>query len=605
MTLHPFLPVRFTACGAGLASLLVGCGNKPTDTGDTGYTDVCRGSTESLPDDLHVVGLTATSNGTVWALGDGGGWWRDSGAGWASVGSLRDGGSVNGFGSTFATGDTVWAVGQDDLSWTVGTSWAAVDLGLDDESVQDAAGLDASTVAVVTNTFCDDCETVDVRLRVGDASGFDLTDLGWIPDAVLAVGGDGAGRALAVSGDVGWLWDNGVWTAVTLPAVAYWTDVIGFDGQWVLAGEDGTLLRGSDGDWRAETLEVMQPRLAGTGMDDLWVLGVDATNTSAALHDDGTGWVVVPLPDGAWGRAVAPAVGELVTGGMGPAIARGGTSGLVQEWSTAHLIGDGAAWSAPDGTIFLAESDGFLAVDEGGAWTTVGAIDGGQARDAAGCGDLRWALAEEGQVATWDGATLTQDAGLSEDNTWYWTIAATADCTVVAGGFHMSDDETSTAVLRALVNGAWQELPAPPGRWLNALLAASTTDLVVATSDGLYVGDGTTWSAVAGAADVTDLARTDDGRVWVAMDGDARGLAELVDGALVVVDGAPDRIDTLLPHGDAVITAGWEGESTAIRRWDGTWTDLTSVDGSLGALGIEGEDTLLVLTWDMAERVCL
>lgn len=599
MTLRPFLLVQVMTCGLALG----GCGNKPIDTGDTVDTGGCTGSTESLPDDLHVVGLTATSNGTVWALGDGGGWWRDSGAGWASVGSLRDGG--NGFRSTFATGDTVWAVGQDGLSWTVGTSWTAVDLGLDHESVQDAAGLDASTVAVVTNTFCDDCETVDVRLRIGDAAGFELTDLGWIPDSVLAVGGDGAGRALAVSGGVAWLWDNGVWAGVTLPAVAYWTDVVGFDGQWVLVGDDGTLARGTDGAWSTETLPVTQPRLSGTGMDDLWVLGVDAAFASAAFHDDGTGWVAVPLPDGEWGSAVAPAVGDLVTGGVGPAIARGGTTGLVQEWSTAHLIGDGAAWSAPDGTIFLAESDGYLAVDEGGAWTTIGQIDGGQVRDAVGCGDLRWALAEEGQVATWDGATLTPDAGLIDDNTWYWTIAATADCTVVVGGFHMSDDETSSTVLRAQVDGAWQDLPAPPGRWLNALLAGSTTELVAATSDGLYVGDGTTWTPVPGAADVTDLARTADGRTWVAMASDARGLAELVDGTLLVVDGAPDRIDTLLPDGNALITAGWEGESTVIRGWDGAWRDLASVDGSLGALGIEGEDTLLVLTWDLAERVCL
>ncbi len=376
-----------------------------------------------------------------------------------------------------------------------------------------------------------------------------------------------------------------------------------------MIADDGTLATGSDGAWTLAAVDSQFPVLAGTSLDDLWVLGANSDGASSLVHSDGASWVPVTLPQGSWNAVLAPAPGQVTVGGEGPSIASGDVGGLDLEWTTAHVLGQGSAWSAPDGTVFLAEEDGWLAVDDAGTWTTVGQLPGSWTGiSASGCGSDRYALLETGELGTWDGASYTEDDALVAPDTMYFKVTTTDDCTVLAAGGAHDTNEVGTVVLRAQVDGIWEDLPPAPGQYANALLASSLTDLVVATSSGVYTGDGAAWTLV-DPNPAGDIARTSDGRVYVALDGDV-GLAELVDGALVPVDGAPPRVDHLLADGTALYAWGYEGTTDAglsqvIRRWDGAWTvDYATGTSDSVAVALEGADTLLVLEGDEAVSVC-
>ncbi len=589
-------------------SLLLGCTNEsqqPDDDTD-GDTDDCVDSTETLTTDTAIVALTHTEDGTLWAMGGSHGWWADSGTGWEPVDDL----SGTGAWEITSEGSDIWVGGQWGVFYSDGMAWTEVPTGLpDDGSVVDIAGLGDGRVALISNEWIDDGNGAHVRLHAGNAGGITTTDLGWIADAGRAVGGDGAGRALAV-GEVGgaWLLEEDTWTEVTLPVEAYWTDVIGFDGRWVLVSSDGTVLRGSPGNWETEEVAVNMPRLAGVAEDELWIAGsVSALEyeTGVIWHDQGQGWSPVAGPESALYAAVAPSAGTLVVGGEGPSIGRGDADGVGVEWTASYLVGGGEAWSAPDGRVFLATFHGQFVVDDAGTWTTLGSIgDGGSDIEIDGCETTVFAMSGEGELVTWDGVTLEHYDLPVEENTQYNDLNVTPDCVPVVVGKRTGEGEVDTPVALYLSNEDWVDLPTPPGSYANHVLAISPSDLLVATNEGLYRGDGEAWSAVSGTTDdVKDLVRTSDGRIWVSIKN--AGLHELVADALVPVSGSPTRVDHLLPQGDALLCMEWSNDIGTVHRWDGAWETITTTDDVSALMALEGESYLLILTWDELIRICL
>jgi len=575
------------------------------DSADDDDTDDCVDSTELLPTDTAILAMTRTEDGTLWAQGDEYRWWSDRGKGWEPVDSLRG----NGASEITSEGLEIWIDDLEGVFYSEGISWTEVPTGLPGGAVRDIAGLGDGRIALLTDEeLPGDGGFVDIRLLVGDEGGFVLTDLGEIQDHGRVIGGDGTGRALAAAQGTAWLLEGDSWTEVALPIVDYWTDVVGFDGRWVLVSIYGTVLRGSPGDWEIEQVDVYDPRLAGVTEVDLWLVGAVSNveyETGVIWHSQGAGWSPVPGPTSALHAAVAPSAGTVVVGGAGPSIGRGDAGGVEVEWTTRHLVGEGDAWSAPDGRVFLATYYGQLEVDDGGTWTNLGTVgDGGYGFEVYGCETEVFAMSDEGAFATWDGATLEHDELATDEYTFFFGLGVTPDCVPVVAGSQSNYEEITTPIVRYLTDEGWVELPTLPDRYANNVLAMSLTDLLVSTSDGLYRGDGETWSPVSGTTDdVSDLAQTSDGRIWVSTQN--AGLNELVGDALVPVSGTPSRIDHLLPHGDALFAMEWDDGLGTVHRWDGAWEAITTTDDVSALMALEGESYLLVLTWETITRVCL
>ena len=595
---------RCTGCLLALALLLVGCPTGVPDDDGQGDAEECFDETEQLPTDTAITGLTRSADGTLWAMGNDFRWWADSGAGWAPVDSLRGTGGSG----IAAEGSTLWAVGQWGVFHSEGVVWTDESAALtDDGTPQDVAGLGDGRVAVVSSEEANGGNGVRVRLHVWDAGEFTTTDLGWITDYGRAVSGDGAGAALVAGESVVWLLEGDEWSELTLPVADYWVDVLGFDGYWILVSTYGTVLRGSADGWDIEEVEVYEPRLAGTATDDLWIAGMNADTHEGGViwRDQGAGWAEVPAPEQTLRTAVSSDAGELVVGGDGPTIGRGDGAGVDVEWTNPSLVGDGAIWSASDGKVFFVDHQGQLLVDEEGVWTTLGWVgNGGYDVDMDGCQALVFALSGEGEVVTWDGNTLESEALQPDESTFYSALSVTSECVPVVGGVETSEDEDFTPVVRYRDGNSWTDLPIPPDRSVHEVLATSPTDLVIATGQGLYRGDGATWTSVTGTTDdISDLAQTADGRVWVSTQN--AGLNELVGDALVPVSGSPTRVDLLLPLGNALLAKEWSNDIATIHRWDGTWETVTTSDEVGALLALEGDDYLLVITWDSLSRVCL
>lgn len=420
------------------------------------------------------------------------------------------------------------------------------------------------------------------------------------------VGGDGAGAALAAGGRVAWLLEGDTWSELTLPFEAYWVDIVGFDGHWVLVSTHGTVLRGSPDAWIVEEVEVFEPRLTGSAEDDIWVAGKNLEHDGGVVWlYQGAGWSEVPSPEQPLEAAMASGAGEIVVGGDGPTIGRGDSNGVEVEWTNHSLDGNGAVWSAPDGKVFLVDHHGQLFVDEGGVWTTLGWVgNGGSDIEIDGCETVVFAMSGEGEVVSWDGSTLVHDELPAVESTFYSELSVTPECVPVVGGVHTGEGEVVTPVVRYLDGDSWTDLPTPPDGTVHEVLAASPSDLLVATNDGLYRGDGENWMPVSGTTDdVSDLTSTSDGRVWISTQN--VGLNELVGDALVPVSGSPTRVDLLLPQEDALFAKEWSNDIATIHRWDGAWETITTSDEVGALLAFEGDTYLLVVTHDALARVCL
>lgn len=597
------IPVLALACGKDDPK------HSEHETGDD--TAGCVDTTEVLPADSSISALSAMKDGRLWALGNAESWWKNEGEGWSAVPELAGTG-----GYMLATeGELLWVASHSAVFTTRGTSWTEVGVDLEgEENIEGLAGLGDGRVAIVSeedmNPECEeDCPTQNrIVLRVGDADGFETTDLGTIEKSVWAVGSDGEGHALAAGYDDAWYYDGESWSELSLPVEGYWTDILGFGGEWVLLSEDGLVLRGAPDAWSQENLEVSVPRLSGDSLSNLWIVGTDVAPWGTFIyHDGGEGWVLVAGPDIQY-AAVLARDGEVIIGGEGPAIARGDASGVAVEWTTPQITGGGDAWSMPDGAVFLAQYNGGLAVDREGIWTTLATDDESDTRfvSANGCDGIAYALSESASLVAWNGEEIERDDGLYGEGTFAWDLGMTADCVPVVSSESFEEGENANVRLDARIDGLWVSLEAPPGGFAYALLAPSLEDMLIATDEGLYAGDGATWTAISGVPSfVGDLARTEDGRVWVATQED--GLLELVDGALVAVEGSPERIDRLLAWGNAVFATAYDlgAHEASVHRWDGAWTELARPKDAGALLAIEGGDTLLVLEYDQLTRVCL
>jgi len=213
-------------------------------------------------------------------------------------------------------------------------------------------------------------------------------------------------------------------------------------------------------------------------------------------------------------------------------------------------------------------------------------------------------LSGEGAFASWDGTNLEHDDLTTEVYSYFHGLGVTPDCVPVVAGTQTTEEEIDTPFVRYLADEGWLDLPTPPDRSAYRVLAMSTTDLLVVTNDGLYRGDGETWTAISGTTDdVSDMVRTSDGRTWVSTQN--AGLNELVGDALVPVSGSPTRVDHLLPRGDALFAMEWTDGLGTVHRWDGAWEAIITTDDVSALMALEGDSYLLVLTWEAITRVCL
>ena len=168
--------------------VLAGC---PTDNqNDDGLgdddADGCVDETELLPTDIAITGLTRTSDGTLWAMGNAFRWWANSGFGWEPVDSLRGTG-----GDAITTeGSTLWAAGQWGVFRSEGASWTDESAGLPDGgTLRDVAGLGDGRIAMVSSQEVNEGGSVRVRLYVWDGvSSPRPTSVGWTSTAVWSAG---------------------------------------------------------------------------------------------------------------------------------------------------------------------------------------------------------------------------------------------------------------------------------------------------------------------------------------------------------------------------------------------------------------------------------
>lgn len=598
------------ACGGDKAA--------PIDEGPGDSGAGCEAASAWIPVDETVVGLLHTADGVEWAVGDAGGWWRAGEAGWEALPAMR--GPI---GPATSAGERLWALGSDTVSWSEGGAWTEVSTGLEWEWMRDIAGLSDGQVAVVSVEGCDDCETVPTHLLIGGAAGFTQTELLGLTSPPNAVGADDAGGALAAGGDLAWRWDGASWIDEVLPVEGRWVDVLGFDGEWALLSSDGLLLVGAEGAWVEREVSGFGPvtavALAGTSLDDLWVvgqLGDEGEAHGAVWHDEGEGFIEVSAPASPITAATATSPGALRLGLTGPEIAEGGAGGFSTTWTTPHWEANGAAVSLSDGTNLFIDTDGRLTVGNFDEWTVRGEMELEHPETvlALSLGEAAYAVTESGAFLDWDvttAAAARSDLALGDE--MVEALAVTGAGEPVVGGFGFQgegEEQVPTGMLLARAAGEWTEIALPEGAGpIYAIDAPTLTELTVWDTVTLWTGDGSSWTAVESPGWVQDLQRGPDDRLWLALDGEVAGLAELVGGVVEPVADGPGPLRWVLPVEGAVLTVAYEDGETILGRWDGAWTELdrradywavTRPD----AADLEGE-RLLLLSDLSIERVCL
>lgn len=601
-----------------LALLLVvgaipaGCGDDPK-VGDTEGVDSCDIRTIPLPADSGIHHLFRERDGTLWAAGEAGGVLRHDGETWRRIDEL----SSQGYCAWTAEGDRIWAINDEELAWTTGEGWSPVPLDLEPgELLYDAQGLGDGRVVASSCAGCDEQTHLDlmvssqVVLWVGDADGFEPMDLGLTHEGRAALGTDGAGHALVARGSAAWYWTGTEWSWSALPMEEAWRGVLYLDDRWVLMSSDGTLLSGVPDDWTIEETGVSGYWFAGTSRDALWLLGSDPeTGATTLSFGDSAGWTSVPVPEAQLYSIVADGETAIIGGTVypNPVIASGDPSGISVDWTATPIVGEGAAWSSPDGRVFLAQSRGTLSMYDDGQWTSL-YEDEVWLVDVVGHEGVVHALSTGGLLVTWDGEDLELDDTVAVEGDRYELVTVTDDgAPVIAGYYWDAEVEELRTRLEVKVGGAWTSLTPPKGNLINAVLASSLDELLVGTDLGLHLGDGERWVTLSEDVEPTDLARTADGRVWVATLED--GLFELLGGALVAVPDAPPRVEHLLTWENVVFAQAYDHEARldTILRWDGAWTEIASFEVELShtIMAVEGGDLLWIFEESRVNETCL
>lgn len=211
---------------------------------------------------------------------------------------------------------------------------------------------------------------------------FDTGDQGWL----LSVAGAAADDVYAAGGmpREGHLWhfDGQQWTAETLPEgtrLLNWVHVFA-DGEPIVAGNAGTILRRVDGQWQLEETPSGEDLWGvwGANPDDIWAVGGSGRQANAAT--------VLHYYDGTWHQ---PALPELerpnvraffkVWGTSADNVYIVGQSGAVLHWDGEALeevlVGTGqdliSLWgTSPDNIVMVGgRSNGVLVHYDGESWT--------------------------------------------------------------------------------------------------------------------------------------------------------------------------------------------------------------------------------------------
>jgi hypothetical protein len=536
---------------------------------------------------------TLYRSGLSYALADGPAVWAvgwdgrvvEGGAAWSDVGGV----DLDVVFDAAAGGGERWALTTDTLA-----RW---DGGWREEPLPSGAGgsggllarADGSVVVLRAHMDCDDCdgEVVTNGLSTWDGAAWTVTTpppnaaylyaLAELPDGTLVAVGSGGTVAV---------WEGEGWTFAGTGGDAALIDVAATADGIVAVAEDGTVVRGPLDALVVESVDAGGLTAVAVADDGaIWALGA-----AGVWVDDGTGWVAVPLPAGAWADLVVTVDGVVVVGDhAGPTVISGDTSGFASAWH-ADSVDAGTVAVDAAGAAWIVGPEAVARWDDAGV--TVWPADlPGVFHAAVGDGAEDLVVVGNETIATWDGVAWSEV--VTGENVQLSSVSVASDGAAFAVGAATSDAEVVTPVFWRRTDGVWAAETAPIPTTADQLIAvqAFAQDDVYALSwrspAQLLHWDGAAWSVV-----VEDLG--EDYEVMWGRDGSdlylGRGhpdggtsLARWDGATLSAVAGAPFAVEGLAGTDAGLLVSGTDGYGDAFAPVtftyaDGVWTELLRAD---------------------------
>jgi len=552
-----------SCCGSGTSAGTTTGTSTSTVTGADGGPTVCPICSTGgwcwqnpLPQGNSLVGVWGSSESDIWAAG-GPTIIHWNGSAWCAA--VTD--DFVGYSSVWGdAADDVWTVGYDRVEHWDGTTWSPSYSSDANLALYGVGGSGPSDVWAVGFYNTADENAGHAAILHFDGSAWSLVEL---PESVSF---NEVGSVWSSGPSDVWFgvsqgstptallhFDGSAWTSVSIPGAqgvgAIWgrsaSDV------WAVAstGAVGSLVAHWEGTAWSTSLQAPMnlSSIRGTSAGDVWVVGVDATGSSAiAEHWDGTAWSESPL------------------GGFSRVLPEGGPAGL---WIAPTTGGGGDV-------LWAVGSDGTVATGTGAA------------------------LASQTSGSDADLAAVWADA---PDDAWAVGGTETSNATTTATILHWNGTTWSPASLPASVtslNGA-----------LSAVWGSGPADVWAAgTAMGAFAlhWDGNVWSEVAlpPLVYIAALSGTGSNDVWGAGFAGMGGVVVHWDGAawtsvLTVPPGAGDSGDSELLAVWAIDPADvWAvGIDDTIEHWDGSaWTGIVAMDSNnLEGVWASGPDDVWIL----------